>query len=1706
MSETDPRHSIPEATEGRKTERRPRTRRTLVRRLGRLAAGVVAAIMLALALLEVDFVLDKAGKWAVGQFSPFENAEIRVESVSGGLLSGLSAERVTLTDSTGRNLVSVERVAARIRLVPLLTGHIVLSSASIDRPDVRMMQLPDSSWDLASVLPADTSEGTTRVTINDLQLRSGRLAASFLAGGRDSTLQVHDLAVRLSHFDAPANTFVVDSLRATFSPAGSSDSVRASVAGSFDGDVLELVSLRLRSVVSRLDAAGRLSFEDDLESFEDLDFTLSAAPLSFRDIAGFVPPLNASATMQGRLRITGSSSLLDVDGDFAFGDGAALTVRGQATPAHAERVTVNLTGQARAVDPDYLLRGQDTDTSPITASVDIDLDGPSLDQVSGDIHMHADPVRYGALELTGLQIEATIASGDADLRAAVRVNGADVALDGSGRPFDDVPSYRAMISAAHVDIRRFTEAAPVDSDLSADAWVDLRGRDLESLAGSIDIQIRPSSWGDIGIAGADSDIRLSGGTMDLGISGAVGGGLVRGDAMLRIGDAPSYTIRNLALERMPLAALVGDTTESYVTGYLSGSGEGTDLSTASADLAIRLDSTRYGVYRLRSGSANVSIRRGRLEAASDLAMEGGHFYFEGAGRPFDRNPVFTLTSARFDSVDLSVLTSDSSWRTSLTGTLTGRAGRSGGHADGQLEAEIVRSRVNEQEIVYAEILSTLAGDRLSADVDVTIPGGRVALRANGRPFDEIPTLEIVEGKIAGIDVSRILGNTTLRTDLNASFDVAIRGFDVSTSTATGRVSFAESVVNSDTLRSGSLVLRADSSTVTVEADLQSGGGQVMLVGYAELADDQDFELTGAISDISPTRLIGADSLRSRLNADFAFSGRGLHDTTLVRGRLDVLDSALEGVTFDAATARFVYDHGQLSIDTVSVRSSVGLLAGGGRISLDGDSTALPASLKLHSEITDLAPVGNLVPTLGTLLAEGSIDVSVTGPPADQRFRMDGHVRRIASGDLRVGELRLRAMGRLGDRLRIRDAEGRIEAEQSSLPNVAARTMRFDVAYRDSLIRFEGHAVVDDQTDARASGHVDLGGEFAVLTLESLRFGRTSERWELLTTSEVTLGDEYRVSNLLLYSGQQQVALDGYIDLDGQQSLVVSLEGLRIGPVSRLFGYEGLDGQVNGYIDLTGRAESPSILGSLSATIRSLGQPVGDLSVDLDYADLRLRVDARLRDEGGRTLAAEGFIPVDLRLSVPEGETSVDRFGGATSRGEARVAVTADEFGIGWIKPFLDPGVYSDIGGRLTGQVELSGTFDEPALAGSATITDGLLGLAEFRVTYTAIQVEARFADDMIHLDHLEAASGRGSLIGQGSVSLADLNLGDFNIDLSTEDFLAVDNRRYRAVVAADLTLTGTTLRPRLDGTIDVASADIFFEEEIEEFEPIRLSMQDLLTVEQRFGIRLTERDTTTFDFYEAMAMDLTVTMARDTWLRSSKNPTMDIQFTGSLDVSKLPFREQQVFGSIEVLPERSRIVQFGKAFVIKKGDLTYNGPIDDPVLELEAEYAIRAWRNPDDEVTITLAASGRLDELDVELTSDPTMELTDIVSYIAFGRPASESLHLGGGGEGGSLATGLALGQVANLIEGVAGSGLGLDVVEIEQQGLDTRLTAGKYVHSKLYLSISQPLSLGGSTSGSTFGNKREITAEFEVIESLLLRLLSRKGSISVNLLWQYAY
>ena len=148
------------------------------------------------------------------------------------------------------------------------------------------------------------------------------------------------------------------------------------------------------------------------------------------------------------------------------------------------------------------------------------------------------------------------------------------------------------------------------------------------------------------------------------------------------------------------------------------------------------------------------------------------------------------------------------------------------------------------------------------------------------------------------------------------------------------------------------------------------------------------------------------------------------------------------------------------------------------------------------------------------------------------------------------------------------------------------------------------------------------------------------------------------------------------------------------------------------------------------------------------------------------------------------------------------------------------------------------------------------------------------------------------------------------------------------------------------------------------------------------------------------------------------------------------------------------------------------------------------------------------ERLDLTLGSNPPLENTDILSYLATGQPASQGLQLGGENSG-LLGAGrqLAFGEIDALVSGIAEAGLGLDVVTIELLGGSPQLTAGSYVTSRLFVSVTQPI---GDPSGGGAGDPGSasptITIEYEITNWLLLQLLQQGQGLHFNLQWEYSY
>jgi translocation and assembly module TamB len=133
------------------------------------------------------------------------------------------------------------------------------------------------------------------------------------------------------------------------------------------------------------------------------------------------------------------------------------------------------------------------------------------------------------------------------------------------------------------------------------------------------------------------------------------------------------------------------------------------------------------------------------------------------------------------------------------------------------------------------------------------------------------------------------------------------------------------------------------------------------------------------------------------------------------------------------------------------------------------------------------------------------------------------------------------------------------------------------------------------------------------------------------------------------------------------------------------------------------------------------------------------------------------------------------------------------------------------------------------------------------------------------------------------------------------------------------------------------------------------------------------------------------------------------------------------------------------------------------------------------------------------------MDTRNILSYLATGRPADQLLS--GGGENGSFARQVALGQASNFVENLAASELGLDVVRVELRTSGASyLTVGRYFTPRFFVSIEQPVATSNLGDLQTTQYLPDLTLEYQLLDPLLLRALNSQQSFQLNLLFEYAY
>jgi translocation and assembly module TamB len=1196
-------------------------------------------------------------------------------------------------------------------------------------------------------------------------------------------------------------------------------------------------------------------------------------------------------------------------------------------------------------------------------------------------------------------------------------------------------------------------------------------------------------------------------------------GRLAANGNLTLGDSIGFTVSQATVRDFDIAAFLGDTIPSRLDADFTASGVAGQPDLMLSDIQLTIREGQYGELVIDTMAVGARLAGGRLNATGRALSNAGRADFELSARPFAEVPSFDVDQLRFADIDLGVLSTDTTLTTSITGSASGTGrGTSIEQLTLDLSVELDSSRVGRQVITDGQGTLVLLESRADVVLDLAfVDSGGIHIAMNGRPFAERATFDISEADFRALDPFAFTGTPgdsgDARASLNGSIIATVEGLDARTMVASGTLRLGASRIDREPISEGLVEWTLDDSLLNADATIDFATGRLTADAAVTFAEaDMSYVLDAVLHSGGTVRLAGEDSVGTFVDATVSVEGRGTSLASMTTRIHATADSAAIGdLRVDTLRLAVLIDRGVATIDSLRVNSNFAHVTGSGSMPVSDSAAAVIADLTVDATIRSLDAVQRWLGIEPLGLGAGEVHFAVTGP-ADS-LRVDATVAASAAlfGRTRLIGLESSFQGRLGSGLRLASATGTIELDRLDFAGFEVRISRISGEWNGDELALEGEATIDDRRDLTFAMRVDPRIGAAYADLDQLDFRMDEDRWELTGTPTISWADGIRVDSLVLSANNQVIAVNGLLDTDDRSDFNLRIEQFRMGSVSDLLGYDRLDGTLTASFGVQGPAASPRITGGMDARIDWQGGQESSVVAAFTYDTLRLDLDASIRADRGGALTIAGGLPIDLALTrTAEGDTA--QFASAAP-GSVDLTMRADSFGIEWVEPFLDRSTARDFNGQLQIDARVTGSQADPILSGSFGLSNGRVTVPRLGVTYEDAVMRVSLDANVVTIDSARARTGVGTITLGGSVSLPELSLGEFDIEAQLDEFRAIHNDAFRVSASGAASINGTTSEPRLVGNIDLVETDIRLDDRVSgaSVRPVELTDEQVRELEEYFGLPiLVERDPNAL--FEALTIDLDVSMSRDTWVRQRSNPKLEIQLTGDVRVTKEPQDSLRFNGRIEAVPQRSYVEQFGKRFAIETGVVELQGMVSEAQLDISAAYRVPSTRDPSvPEAIITLGIEGTMNDLTLLLGSEPEMENADIVSYLATGRPAATSLDFGqSGGSGGigSIGSDLALGQVTGLVEGLAAEGVGLDVIEIRPDGLrGATLIAGRYVTPRVYVGFKQPIGRDpDDADGRSEFERTEVELEYQAVRWLLLNMQASNSAVSFLFRFRHAY
>jgi translocation and assembly module TamB len=289
-----------------------------------------------------------------------------------------------------------------------------------------------------------------------------------------------------------------------------------------------------------------------------------------------------------------------------------------------------------------------------------------------------------------------------------------------------------------------------------------------------------------------------------------------------------------------------------------------------------------------------------------------------------------------------------------------------------------------------------------------------------------------------------------------------------------------------------------------------------------------------------------------------------------------------------------------------------------------------------------------------------------------------------------------------------------------------------------------------------------------------------------------------------------------------------------------------------------------------------------------------------------------------------------------------------------------------LGGELTTSASLGGRFGAPEFTGQLNGRNLSAHHALLGVQFSDGQVDVVLQGDKAHINQFNFKGGEGQLGVQGDATLGEAP--QVQLALAAERFLLLGRVDRRLVTSGRAALVINRDTMKLDAQLKVDEGLIDFSR------GGAPGLDDDITVVDSRA-RALEADTPPPTPRPVRPLQLNAKLDLGQALRI-KGRGIDTRLRGELKLTN-PGGKLAVNGKVRT--DDGTYAAYGQKLDIERGELAFNGPVDDPQLDI---LAVR----PNLDIKVGVAVTGSAMAPRVRLASDPEMADADKLSWLMLGR------------------------------------------------------------------------------------------------------------------------